>query len=93
MIFCFQYIVGVIIVNIDTSLLVPMTEANQNFSKVVRLVDESGMVVILKNNKPRYMVLSLKEFEEIQTARKKLFNDTTDRVIADNLEALLELAK
>jgi len=70
-----------------------MTEANQNFSKVVRLVDESGMVVILKNNKPRYMVLSLKEFEEIQTARKKLFNDTTDRVIADNLEALLELAK
>jgi antitoxin Phd len=38
---------------LDTNLLVPMTEANQNFSKVVRLVDESGMAVILKNNKPR----------------------------------------
>jgi len=32
--------------NIDTQVLVPMTEANQNFSKVVRLVDESGMAVI-----------------------------------------------
>jgi len=36
---------------IDTRLLVPMTDANQNFSKVVRIVDESGMAVILKNNK------------------------------------------
>jgi hypothetical protein len=27
---------------LDTNLLVPMTEANQNFSKVVRLVDESA---------------------------------------------------
>ena len=62
--------------NIDTRVLVPMTEANQNFSKVVRLVDESGMAVILKNNRPRYMVLSFAEYEEIQTARKKLLSDT-----------------
>ena len=32
---------------LDTNLLVPMTEANQNFSKVVRLVDEGGMAVIM----------------------------------------------
>jgi len=68
-----------------------MTEANQNFSKVVRLVDESGIAVILKNNRPRYMVLSFNEYEEIQTARKKLFSDTAERVIAENLEALLEV--
>ena len=79
--------------NIDTRVLVPMTEANQNFSKVVRLVDESGMAIILKNNKPRYMVLSFNEYEEFQTARKKLFNETADNVINENLEALLELAK
>lgn len=33
---------------IDTNALVAMTEANQNFSKVVRLVDEQGAAVILK---------------------------------------------
>jgi antitoxin Phd len=79
--------------NIDTQVLVPMTEANQNFSKVVRLVDGLGMAVILKNNKPRYMVLSFQEYDEIQSMRHKLFNDTADNVISENIEALRELAK
>ena len=79
--------------NIDTGLLVPMTEANQNFSKVVRLVDENGMAVLMKNNKPRYMILSFNEYDEIQTARRKLFSATSDSVISENLEALQELAK
>jgi len=80
-------------VNIDTHVLVPMTEANQNFSKVVRLVDESGMAVIMKNNKPRYMVVSFSEYDEIQAARRKLFAEAADGVITENLEALRELAK
>ena len=78
---------------IDTNLLVPMTEANQNFSKVVRIVDENGMAVILRNNKPCYMVLSFSEYDEVQAARHKLFNETADSIIAENIEALLELAK
>ena len=77
--------------NIDTNIIVPMTEANQNFSKVVRLVDETGMAVIMKNNKPRYMVLSFNEYDEIQSARRKLFENTADSVISENLEALSEL--
>ena len=56
---------------IDTNLIVPMTEANQNFSKVVRLVDDNGMAVIMKNNKPRYIVMGFSEYDEIQAARKK----------------------
>jgi antitoxin Phd len=78
---------------LDTNLLVPMTEANQNFSKVVRLVDESGMAVILKNNKPRYMVLSFSEYDEIQAARAKFISAAVDHIIAENLEALRELAQ
>jgi antitoxin Phd len=85
--------VEVILMNIDTQVLVPMTEANQNFSKVVRLVDGRGMAVILKNNKPRYMVLSFQEYDEIQTLRRKLFNAAAESVISENLEALRELAK
>jgi antitoxin Phd len=78
---------------IDTNLLVPMTEANQNFSKVVRIVDESGMAVILKNNKPRYMVLGFSEYDDIVAARAKLVDTAVDEVIAENIEALRELAK
>ena len=38
---------------INTKSMVSITEANQNFSKVARLVDEVGSAVILKNNTPR----------------------------------------
>ena len=79
--------------NIDTNIMIPMTEANQNFSKVVRLVDESGLAVILKNNKPRYMVMKFNEYDEIQASRKKFLNNAVDDVISENMEALLELAK
>ena len=48
---------------INTDNLVPMTEANQNFSKVTRLVDQKGSVIILKNNVPRYLVL---DFQKMQ---------------------------
>ena len=38
--------------NINTKNIVSITEANQNFSKVARLVDENGAAIILKNNVP-----------------------------------------
>ncbi len=38
---------------IDTKTLISISEANQNFSKVARLVDEYGSAVILKNNIPK----------------------------------------
>lgn len=81
---------------VNTESLVGMTEANQNFSKVIRLVDENGMAVIMKNNKPRYILVGFDEYDEIQEARKlraKKISDTADKLIDENLEALKELAK
>jgi len=78
---------------INTDLLVPMTEANQNFSKVVRIVDENGYAVILKNNKPRYMVVDFSEYDRIVAARKTAVNSAIDEVISENIESLRELAK
>lgn len=43
--------------NIKINNLVSISDANQNFSKVARLVDENGAAVILKNNKPRYVLI------------------------------------
>lgn len=34
--------------NINTNNMVPITEANQNFSRVSRMVDENGSAVVLK---------------------------------------------
>ena len=40
----------------DTKNLISITEANQNFSKVVKSIEQNGDVIILKNNKPQYIV-------------------------------------
>lgn len=81
---------------IDTNLIVTMTDANQNFSKVTRIVDEDGMAVIMKNNKPRYIVVDFEEYDKINTAmqmRKQKIDAVADNVIDENMEAFLELAK
>ena len=49
---------------VDTNTMVSITEANQNFSKVARLVDELGSVVILKNNAPRYLVIDFSKADD-----------------------------
>ena len=81
---------------VNTDTLVSMTEANQNFSKVAHVVDQKGMAVILKNNKPFYIVVDFKEYEEIkaiQEFRKRKIAEMTEQLIEDNKEAFLELAK
>ena len=81
---------------VDTKNLVPMTEANQNFSRVVRMVYESGLAVILKNNKPRYIVVDFGEYEQIQTLRAlraRQIGQEADRLLEENQEAFRELAK
>ncbi len=81
---------------VNTNYLIPMTDANQNFSKVVRLVDESGMAVILKNNKPRYVVFDFDEYNDISLSlqmRKAKIDSLSDKIIDENLEAFTELAK
>ena len=81
---------------VNTDALVSMSEANRNFSKVVRVVDEKGSVILLKNNKPRYVIVSFEEYEEIRWAmadRRRMIDDAAGRLIDENLDALQELAK
>lgn len=56
---------------IDTKTLISISEANQNFSKVARLVDEYGSAVILKNNIPRYLVIDFSKAEQETTASEE----------------------
>ncbi len=78
--------------NVDTKNLVSITEANQNFSRVARMVDESGSVVILKNNTPRYLVIEFEKAEKEQLADGEDIAAVSKRLIAKNREAYKELA-
>ena len=78
---------------VNTKNLVSITEANQNFSRVVRLVDENGAAVILKNNVPRYVLLEFSQAEQEQLAEDEDILAVSKRLIAKNRRAYEELAK
>lgn len=78
---------------VNTKNLVSITEANQNFSRVARLVDENGAAVILKNNVPRYVLLEFSQAEQEQLAEDEDIMAVSKRLIAKNRRAYEELAK
>ena len=78
---------------VDTNTLVSITEANQNFSKVARLVDEYGTAVIMKNNVPRYLVIDFNKAEQDMIAKDEDVLSISKRLIEKNMEAYEELAK
>ena len=78
---------------IDTNTMISITEANQNFSKVTRLVDEHGTAVILKNNVPRYLVIDFNKADESAIAADEDVLAISKRLLAQNKEAYEVLAK
>lgn len=78
---------------INSNTMVSITEANQNFSKVARLVDEQGSAVILKNNVPRYLVIEFSQVEQMQAAQDEDIMQISARLIQQNRAAYEELAK
>ena len=60
------------------------------------IVDENGMAVIMKNNKPRYVVVDFSEYDSISAAmqmRREKIDSVADKIIDENIEAFSELAK
>jgi antitoxin Phd len=78
---------------INTDNLVSITEANQNFSRVARMVDENGAAVILKNNVPRYVLMDFSQVEDEQQAKDEDILEISKRLIAKNKQAYEVLAK
>jgi antitoxin Phd len=78
---------------VNTKNLISLTEANQNFSKVARTVDEKGSVIILKNNTPHYIVIDFKKLEQLGISVNENLDSLASQILQDNLEAFKELAK
>jgi len=78
---------------INTDNVVSVTEANQNFSRVARMVDEYGSVVILKNNAPRYLLIEFSQAEMEQAMPDEGVSAISRRILAKNKQAYEVLAK
>ena len=78
---------------INTENLVSITETNQNFSRVARIVDKMGAAVVLKNNVPRYVILDFNQLKEEEPASTSEALASARKYIKKHLPAFKELAK
>ena len=78
---------------INTSQIVSISEANQNFSRVARMVDASGSIVIFKNNKPKYKIVDLEQNAEIEMTDDEKIDFVAARILKKYHKAFEELAK
>ena len=79
--------------NVNVDNLVSISEANQNFSRVARLVDERGTAIILKNNAPRYVLLDYNLFRQNNIADDANVDEVASRILKKHIKAFEELAK
>ncbi len=79
--------------NININNLVSISETNQNFSKIARMVDENGAVVILKNNKPRYVLIEYSQLEKEEIIGDMEVEDVAKNILSRHKKAFEELAK
>lgn len=79
---------------IDTNTMFSMTQANRNFSAVARSVDKNGEAVVLKNNKPKYLVVDMENDDFIlDLTDDEKIDIVAKRVLKRYLPAFKELAK
>jgi antitoxin Phd len=79
--------------NINTHQIVSISEANQNFSRVARMTDKHGEVIIFKNNKPKYKLVDIENEAEIEMTDDEKIDFIAARILKLYRPAFEELAK
>lgn len=70
-----------------------ISEANRNFSRVARLADSKGSVIIFKNNKPKYKLTDLENEPELEMTDDEKIDFIASRILKKYHKAFEELAK
>jgi antitoxin Phd len=78
---------------LDTGMIVTATEANQNFSKVARMAESKGRVVVFKNNRPKLLVIDLDTEPQIEMSEDEKLDFVAARILKEHKAAFEELAK
>ena len=81
------------IMTINTKTIVPISIANQNFSKVAKLVDQFGSAVIMKNNTPRYIIYEFNQADSMQEASDDDVISVSKKLMQRNKHVYEELSK
>lgn len=78
---------------VNTNQMLSVSEANQNFSKATKLADQNGSIILLKNNRPSYMLISLREQPDFELTDDEKIDVVANRILERHRKAFEELAK
>ncbi len=73
--------------------IVSISEANQNFSRVARMVEQKGEIYIFKNNKPKYKLIDIESDTSIEMTDDEKIDFVAARILREYRHAFEELAK
>ena len=79
--------------NTDSGAIISGAEANQNFSHVTRIAEEKGSAIIIKNDRPKYMLIDLDSSPVIEMSDDEKIDFVAARILKKYKPAFLELAK
>lgn len=57
---------------IDTEKTMSISKVNQNFSGAARMAEEKGLITIMKNNKPKFVLMTFDKFEKYETRKENI---------------------
>lgn len=78
---------------IDTKEMMSVTDVNRNFSKATKLADETGQVVIMKGNKPKYLLINIDLNPQLEMTEEEKIIYLGKKILSEHIEAFKELAK
>lgn len=78
---------------LKTEEIISISEADQNFSSVARIADRNGRAIILRNNKPKYMLVDLDRSPVLDLSDDEKIDIVAARILKRHKAAFLELAK
>ena len=79
--------------NLNTKQIVSISEANQNFSRVAKMVEKHGELYIFKNNKPKYKLVDIENDTAIEMTDDEKIDFVAARILKLYRSAFEELAK
>ena len=78
---------------INTNAIVTATEANQNFSRVAKMAEAKGHIVVFKNNRPKLLVIDLDTEPQIDMTEEEKIDFVAARILREHRAAFEELSK
>ncbi len=79
--------------NMDTGAVITVAEASRNFYGIAEMAEKEGHVVILKDNRPKLLVIDLDTEPQIEMTEDEKIDFVAARILREHKAAFEELAK